>query len=126
MLRLHHCWRWDKRQDPNFTVLVLEAGALDNCKEIILYPIDAGDGLGINYDWNLWNAPETCLDVVSRPYDMGRGLGGGGLIYGMCWARGGESDYDAWKALGNDRWGWDDLLPYFKMVLWAISLKYSH
>jgi len=32
----------------------------------------------------------------------------------MCWTRGGSPDYDAWVTLGNDGWGWEDLLPYFK------------
>lgn len=30
--------------------------------------------------------------------------------------RGGRADYDAWAALGNEGWGWDDLLPYFQKV----------
>jgi hypothetical protein len=24
------------------------------------------------------------------------------------------TDYNAWEALGNQGWGWDGLLPYFK------------
>ncbi|KAE8450374.1 hypothetical protein EG329_006448 [Mollisiaceae sp. DMI_Dod_QoI] len=101
-------------EDPNVTVLVLEAGPLDNYEDFILFPIEEGYGLGTEYDWNLWTASQTFLDGASRPYDMGRGVGGGSLINGMCWTRGGRADYDAWKALGNDGWGWDDLLPYFK------------
>lgn len=79
-----------------------------------MYPIEDGDGLGTSYDWNLWTAPQTYLDGAERPYDMGRGVGGGSLINGMCWTRGGKADYDAWVTLGNPGWGWDDLLPYFK------------
>ncbi|KUJ06959.1 uncharacterized protein LY89DRAFT_790056 [Mollisia scopiformis] len=107
-------------EDPNsklyihFTVLVLEAGPLDDYEDFIMFPIEDGYGLGTEYDWNLWTAPQTFLDGASRPYDMGRGIGGGSLINGMCWTRGGSADYDAWKALGNDGWGWDDLLPYFQ------------
>ncbi|TVY80359.1 Dehydrogenase xptC [Lachnellula suecica] len=117
-------------EDPNVTVLVLEAGPLcvpssspslttnldysDNYEEEILYPIDAGYGLGTKYDWNLFTAPQTSLDGQPRPYDIGRGVGGGSLINGMCWTRGGSADYDAWEALGNPGWGWDGLLPYFK------------
>ncbi|KAB8297844.1 hypothetical protein EYC80_001640 [Monilinia laxa] len=101
-------------EDPNITVLVVEAGNLDNNEDFIKYPFDDGEGLGSNYDWNLWTAPQTYLDGSSRPFDLGKGIGGGSLINGMCWTRGGRTDYDAWVALGNPGWGWDDLLPYFK------------
>ncbi|KAF4626283.1 hypothetical protein G7Y89_g11875 [Cudoniella acicularis] len=103
-------------EDPNVTVLVIEAGDLDNYENIILYPIDDGDGLGTKYDWNLWTAPQIHLDGQPRPYDMGRGVGGGSLINGMCWTRGGSADYDAWESLGNPGWGWEGLLPYFKKI----------
>ncbi|TGO77601.1 hypothetical protein BELL_0099g00030 [Botrytis elliptica] len=94
-------------EDPEVTVLVIEAGNLQ-------YPFEDGEGLGSTYDWNLWTAPQTSLDGSSRPMDLGKGVGGGSLINGMCWTRGGSADYDAWVALGNPGWGWDDLLPYFK------------
>jgi choline dehydrogenase-like flavoprotein len=81
-----------------------------------LYPFDDGGGLDTNYDWNLWTAPQTFLDGASRPFDLGKGVGGGSLINGMCWTRGNTADYDAWVALGNPGWGWDDMLPYFKKV----------
>lgn len=48
--------------------------------------------------------------------DLGKGVGGGSLINGMCWTRGESADYDAWVALGNPGWGWNDLLPYFRRV----------
>ncbi|KAA8570847.1 hypothetical protein EYC84_000238 [Monilinia fructicola] len=101
-------------ENPNVTVLVIEAGDLDNNEDFIKYPFDDGEGLGSSYDWNLWTAPQTYLDGSSRPFDLGKGIGGGSLINGMCWTRGGRADYDAWVALGNPGWGWDDLLPYFK------------
>ncbi|APA13089.1 hypothetical protein sscle_10g078590 [Sclerotinia sclerotiorum 1980 UF-70] len=101
-------------EDPDVTVLVIEAGNLDNDEDFIIYPFDDGEGLGSSYDWNLWSAPQTSLDGSSRPIDLGKGVGGGSLINGMCWTRGGSADYDAWVALGNPGWGWNDLLPYFK------------
>ncbi|KAI9649804.1 hypothetical protein NHQ30_002385 [Ciborinia camelliae] len=103
-------------EDPDVTVLLIEAGNLDNDEDFIKYPFDDGEGLGSSYDWNLWTAPQTYLDGSSRPFDLGKGIGGGSLINGMCWTRGGSADYDAWVALGNPGWGWDDLLPYFKRV----------
>ena len=62
----------------------------DNYEDFILYPFEDGDGLGTSYDWNLWTTPQTYLDGAARPYDMGRGIGGGSLINGMCWTRGGS------------------------------------
>jgi choline dehydrogenase len=62
----------------------------DNYEDFILFPIEDGYGLGTSYDWNLWTAPQTYLDGAERPYDMGRGVGGGSLINGMCWTRGGK------------------------------------
>ncbi len=32
------------------------------------------------------------------------------------WVRGSQADYDYWEAQGNDGWGFDDLLPYFRRV----------
>lgn len=96
----------------------------DDYEQTILNPIDDGYGLGTKYDWNLWTAPQTFLDGVQRPYDMGRGIGGGSLINGMCWTRGGSADYDAWEALGNIEWSWKDLLPYFKKVSDSLYRRY--
>ncbi|PQE03811.1 GMC oxidoreductase protein [Rutstroemia sp. NJR-2017a BBW] len=95
-------------------VLVIEAGEMDKGEDFIRYPFDDGDGLDTSYDWNLWTAPQKFLDSASRPFDLGKGVGGGSLINGMCWTRGSTADYDAWVALGNPGWGWDDMLPYFK------------
>ncbi|CAG8979985.1 hypothetical protein HYALB_00005158 [Hymenoscyphus albidus] len=113
-------------EDPNVTVLLLEAGNLDNYEETILNPIEDGHGLGTKYDWNLFTAPQKFLDGHPRPYDMGRGVGGGSLINGMCWTRGGSADFDAWEALGNPGWGWNDLLPYFKKAIIALLLSENY
>jgi choline dehydrogenase len=32
----------------------------------------------------------------------------------MVYIRGQAADYDDWRDLGNDGWGWQDVLPYFK------------
>jgi choline dehydrogenase-like flavoprotein len=90
-----------------------------------MYPNDDGMGLGTTYDWNLWTVPQTYLDGSAQPYPIGRGVGGGSLINGMCWTRGGKVDYDAWVTLGNPGWGWEDLLPYFKKVTLRIVPRYS-
>jgi len=41
-------------------------------------------------------------------------VGGGSILNGIVMTRGARADYDAWQALGNPGWGWQDMLPYFK------------
>jgi choline dehydrogenase-like flavoprotein len=32
----------------------------------------------------------------------------------MVYIRGNRADFDEWAAMGAERWGYDDVLPYFK------------
>jgi len=49
-------------------------------------------------------------------YEQARVLGGGSTINGLVGNRGAPADYDEWKALGAEGWGWDDVLPYFRKL----------
>jgi len=100
--------------DPNVNVLLLEAGPADHGEPSVELPGMIGDEMGGIYDWNMSTVSQTYLNGLPRTLPQGRGLGGGTLINGMLWNRGGVGDYDAWVQLGNDGWAWDDLLPYFK------------
>lgn len=88
----------------------------DHYEDIVMIPIDVGDDLDTSYDWNIYTDQQTSLDGLARPYDLGKVLGGGTILNGMCWTRGGSADFDAWVTLGNPGWGWNDLLPYFMKV----------
>ncbi|KAH7051160.1 choline dehydrogenase [Macrophomina phaseolina] len=110
-------------EEPNVTVLVLEAGPVDQNEEWMRVPFFIGndpnppaDALSghLDYDWNLGTEPQTYLDGKSRHYPLGRGLGGGSLVNGMLWNRGNVDDYNDWATLGNPGWSWDDMLPYFQ------------
>ncbi|EKG16055.1 Protein of unknown function DUF3321 [Macrophomina phaseolina MS6] len=110
-------------EEPNVTVLVLEAGPVDQDEEWMRVPFFIGndpnppaDALSghLDYDWNLGTEPQTYLDGKSRHYPLGRGLGGGSLVNGMLWNRGNVDDYNDWATLGNPGWSWDDMLPYFQ------------
>jgi len=47
-------------------------------------------------------------------YPQGRVLGGSTSINAMIYIRGHRRDYDAWRECGNEGWGYDGVLPYFK------------
>lgn len=53
----------------------------------------------------------------------GATVGGGSTVNGMAIVRGEAEDYNLWKDLGNEGWGWDGLLPYFKKVGSVSSLR---
>ncbi|RMY73775.1 hypothetical protein D0863_03642 [Hortaea werneckii] len=100
-------------EDPEVNVLLLEAGPADSGELNIALPGMIGHEIGSRYDWNLSTTAQASLNGAVRTVPQGRGLGGGTLINGMLWNRGGVGDYDAWVQLGNEGWSWEDLLPYF-------------
>ena len=46
----------------------------------------------------------------------GRVVGGSSAINGQIFLRGVPEDYDNWASWGNDRWGFEELMSYFRMV----------
>jgi choline dehydrogenase-like flavoprotein len=100
-------------EDPSVKVLLLEAGPADNGEPFVEIPAFIGDNIGGMYDWNLSTVPQIYLDGEPRNLPQGRVLGGGTVLNGMLWNRGGQGDYADWVELGNPGWSWDDLLPYF-------------
>ena len=57
---------------------------------------------------------EPGLNGRAIAYPRGRVVGGSSAINGMIYMRGQAADYDGWRQLGLDGWGWDDVLPFFK------------
>jgi choline dehydrogenase-like flavoprotein len=100
-------------EDIDVTVLLLEAGPIDEDEAWVRIPFFTGQGVGSTYDWNLMTVPQTSLDGRARSIPQGRALGGGTIINAMLWNRGGAGDYDDWAILGSPGWGWSDMLPYF-------------
>ena len=54
--------------------------------------------------------------AVSRAYEQARVMGGGSSINVQSANRGLPRDYDEWRDLGADGWGWDDVLRYFRKL----------
>jgi choline dehydrogenase len=100
--------------DPDKRVLVLEAGGNDNW---IWFHIPVGYLFAISNprsDWCFKTEPEPGLNGRSLNYPRGKVIGGSSAINAMVYMRGQTADYDHWRQLGLNGWGWDDVLPYFK------------
>ena len=100
--------------DPDKRVLILEAGGNDNW---IWFHIPVGYLFAIGNprsDWCFKTEPEPGLNGRSLNYPRGRVIGGSSAINAMVYMRGQAADYDHWRQLGLNGWGWDDVLPYFK------------
>ena len=94
-------------------VLLLEAGGKDDYHWVHI-PIGYLYCIGNpRTDWGFRTASESGLNGRSLLYPRGRVLGGCSSINGMLYLRGQAADYDHWRQLGCDGWGWDDVLPYF-------------
>jgi choline dehydrogenase len=102
-------------EDPNTTVLLLEAGMSD-WHPFIHMPVGVSELLkGKLFNWYLDTAPEKHLNNRRLYWPRGKGLGGSSSINGMVYIRGNRADYDHWaKDLGLTGWAYDDVLPYFQ------------
>lgn len=99
-------------EDPERRVLLLEAGGEDDSPAIstpALFP-QLQDS---PFDWSDRTLPQHHLQGRRIFMPQGRVLGGSSSINHMIYDRGNRGDYDHWRNLGNDGWGYDDVLPYF-------------
>ncbi|MCB8840712.1 GMC family oxidoreductase [Aurantimonas sp. VKM B-3413] len=102
--------------DPKNRVLLLEGGGKDNW---IWFHIPVGYLFAIGNpraDWMFKTAAETGLNGRALAYPRGKVLGGSSAINAMIYMRGQAADYDHWRQLGLQGWGWGDVLPVFKRV----------
>ena len=99
--------------DPSVSVLLLEAGIPDAAPEFrdALAVIKTWDP---KYDWGYKSEPVPGLNGRTIGLIRGKVLGGGTSVHALMHVRGNRRDYDAWNFLGNEGWGFDELLPYFK------------
>lgn len=97
-------------------VLVIEHGGTDAGPFIqmpgaLSYPMNMS-----RYDWGYWSEPEPHLGGRRLACPRGKVIGGSSSINGMVYVRGHARDYDHWRDLGADGWGYADVLPYFKRM----------
>ncbi|WHZ10545.1 MAG: Oxidoreductase, GMC family [Burkholderiaceae bacterium] len=100
-------------EDPATRVLLLEAGPPDSSFWIHL-PIGYGKTMwDKRLNWCFETDPDPNMNGRRIYWPRGKTLGGSSSINGLIYIRGQREDYDHWAALGNEGWGYDDLLPYF-------------
>lgn len=100
-------------EDPETTVLLLEAGDRDTKPEIQI-PRESINLLGSEVDWKYFSEPEPYLNNRKIFCPRGKVLGGSSSINYMMYMRGNHHDFDHWQELGNPGWSYQDVLPYFK------------
>lgn len=101
-------------EDPSVRVCLVEAGG-DGRN--IMSRVPAGVAAILPYpllNWAFKTVPQKGLNGRRGFQPRGRGLGGSSAINAMLYVRGHPADYDEWRDLGCDGWGWDDVLPHFK------------
>ncbi|MCK0149795.1 choline dehydrogenase [Marivita sp. S6314] len=100
--------------DPKNTVVVLEAGGKDSNPWIHI-PVGYFKTIhNPKVDWCYKTDPDPGLNRRSIEWPRGKVLGGSSSLNGLLYVRGQPQDYDRWRQMGNQGWGWDDVLPLFK------------
>ncbi|MDF2969751.1 MAG: choline dehydrogenase [Microvirga sp.] len=101
-------------KDARNAVCLLEAGGKDNW---IWFHIPVGYLFAIGNpraDWMFKTEAEAGLNGRILNYPRGKVLGGCSAINAMIYMRGQREDYDNWRQLGLEGWGWDDVRPIFR------------
>ena len=100
-------------EDGKTRVLLLEAGGSD---QIVWIQLPIGYGRTFfdrQINWMYDTQPVPGLGGRESYWPRGKVIGGSGSINAMVHVRGQPHDFEDWAALGNQGWGWDDVLPYF-------------
>ena len=100
-------------EDPNTTVLLLEAGGPDDREEIHI-PAAFPQLFKTECDWGYYTEPQPHLNNRSLFWPRGKMLGGTSSHNAMIYIRGHRYIFDRWAEAGNEGWGYEDILPLFK------------
>jgi choline dehydrogenase-like flavoprotein len=101
-------------EDPNVSVLLLEAGGKDSHPLIHMPAGFAKMTKGIA-SWGWSTVPQRHMKGRVFWYTQAKVIGGGSSINAQIYTRGNARDYDAWeREEGCAGWSYRELLPYFK------------
>ncbi|HVV24333.1 MAG TPA: GMC family oxidoreductase N-terminal domain-containing protein [Pseudonocardiaceae bacterium] len=101
-------------ENPDVTVLLLEAGGPDDADEIHI-PAAFSTLFKTRWDWNYETTEQKHLGNRTTYWPRMKALGGCSSMNAMIYIRGNGADYDAWRDdFGATGWGYQDVLPYFR------------
>ncbi|KAF7368906.1 GMC oxidoreductase [Mycena venus] len=102
-------------ENPDFSVLVLEAGVSNEGVTDSIVPGLVESLLQPNiYEWNYTTVPQPGLNGRNVGNLRAHILGGCSAHNGMVYTRGSADDYNRFATVtGDPGWSWDRLLPYF-------------
>lgn len=102
-------------EDPDVTVLLLEAGGNEDVLTDI--PLFAPALQLTSLDWQYKTEPQeqACFGLKDRrsAWPRGKVLGGTSVLNFMLYVRGNRNDYNRWAADGCEGWSWNEVYPYF-------------
>ncbi len=105
-------------ENPGVSVLLLEAGPdypdIDSLPEEVKLGYATGTDIATS-DHN-WQFTARGTDESEIMVPRGKVTGGSSAINGQIFLRGMPADYDDWSSWGNDRWGYQQLVPYFNKI----------
>ena len=100
-------------EDPNTSVLLLEAGGSDK-NPFIHMPVGFAKMTSGPLTWGLKTTPQKHANNREIPYAQAKVIGGGSSINAEIFTRGHPSDYDRWASEdGCDGWAYKDIQKYF-------------
>lgn len=100
-------------EDRATRILLLEAGGPDD-RRAIRVPAAFARLFKTAYDCAYQTEPQPRCAGRSLYWPRGKTLGGSSSINAMVYIRGHRQDYEGWRDLGAEGWGFKDVLPYFK------------
>jgi len=96
-------------------VLLIEAGGSDNLLNVRI-PAAFSKLFKSEHDWNFDTEPQPGMGGRSLYWPRGKMLGGSSSMNAMMWIRGHQADYDHWRELGNEGWGYDEIAATFNKI----------
>ena len=102
--------------DPANRVLLIEAGG-DDRHWLLRMPLGFMRAYtNPDFMWPFLSEPEPHLNGRRIPIPRGRLLGGSSSINGLFFMRGHSMDFETWRQMGCQGWGYADVLPYFRKM----------